>query len=293
MLSDTFFISQFETYLKAEKKVSVHTSKAYIHDIVQCFEYITETFEQFSLNAISHLQIKSFLAHLMAQKIDAKSVNRKISSLKTYYKYLLKHQLVSINPMLKVSSPKMAKKLPVFIEQTKTIEILDHLNTNEDADKLANDIFITLYQTGIRLSELIYLEKSNVDIFNGTIKVLGKRNKERIIPITNELKQILQTYILSENSSVWTFTTAKGEQLYPKFVQRIVKKIMSNYTTYSKKSPHVLRHTFATQLLNNGADLNAIKELLGHANLSATQIYTHNNIENLKQIYKKAHPKGD
>ncbi len=291
MLSDAFFISQFETYLKAEKKVSVNTTTAYIHDIKQCFEYIFKIFEIDNIQATSHFQIKSFLAHLMSEKIDAKSVNRKISSLKTYYKYLLKHQLVGINPMLKVSSPKMSKKLPVFIEQTKTIEILEELQENDN--KLAKDIFTTLYQTGIRLSELINLKKSNVDIPNGTIKVLGKRNKERIIPITNELKEVLEPYVLSDNLSIWTFTTAKGEQLYPKFVQRIVKEIMSQYTTYSKKSPHVLRHTFATQLLNNGADLNAIKELLGHTNLSATQIYTHNNIENLKQIYKKAHPKGE
>jgi len=292
MLSDAFFISQFETYLKSEKKVSIHTSTAYIIDIKQCFEYIALEFEINILSQVTHLQIKSFLAQLISKKIDAKSVNRKISSLKTYYKYLLKHQLVSINPMLKVSSPKMAKKLPVFIEQTKSIEILENLKSENIEDKLANDIFITLYQTGIRLSELINLEKINVDITNTTIKVLGKRNKERIIPITNELKNILEFYVSSDNNSIWTFATAKGEKLYPKFVYRIVKQIMGKYTTYSKKSPHVLRHTFATHLLNNGAELNAIKELLGHANLSATQVYTHNTVEKLKNVHKQAHPKG-
>ena len=293
MLSDAFFISQFETYLKAEKKVSVNTSVAYLKDLEQCFNYISKEFEIDNIKSIGHLQIKSFLAQLMSQKMDAKSVNRKISSLKTYYKYLLKHQLVNTNPMLKVSSPKMGKKLPVFIEQTKTIEILENLKENTLKDEqIANDIFMTLYQTGIRLSELINLKKANVDILNQTIKVLGKRNKERIIPITKELALILEPYVLSDNSSIWTFNTNKNQQLYPKFVYRVVKNIMATYTTYSKKSPHVLRHTFATQLLNGGAELNAIKELLGHANLSATQIYTHNNIDNLKQIYGKAHPKG-
>ncbi len=293
MLSDAFFISQFETYLKAEKKVSVNTSVAYLKDLEQCFNYISKEFEIDNIKSIGHLQIKSFLAQLMSQKMDAKSVNRKISSLKTYYKYLLKHQLVNTNPMLKVSSPKMGKKLPVFIEQTKTIEILENLKENTLKDEqIANDIFMTLYQTGIRLSELINLKKANVDILNQTIKVLGKRNKERIIPITKELALILEPYVLSDNSSIWTFNTIKNQQLYPKFVYRVVKNIIATYTTYSKKSPHVLRHTFATQLLNGGAELNAIKELLGHANLSATQIYTHNNIDNLKQIYRKAHPKG-
>lgn len=294
-MSDVFFIQQFEAYLSSEKKVSAHTSKAYLNDLRQCFAYLEKQFEVVSVGEITHLLIKSWLSSLMEAKLDARSVNRKISALKTYYKYLLKHRLVEKNPMLKVTSPKTAKKLPVFVEE-KVMEDAAHdifVKKNEENDNLADDILLTLYHTGIRLSELIYLEKKNIDLSRETIKVLGKRNKERIIPITQELTSVLGKYMNMHPSSPYVFNTPAGARLYPMFVYRAVRGLLSRYTTLSKKSPHVMRHTIATHLLNHGADLNAIKEMLGHANLSATQVYTHNSIERLKNIHKKAHPKGE
>jgi integrase/recombinase XerC len=293
-LSDVFHIQQFQVYLGAEKKVSAHTLKAYIHDLEQCFEHMTLNFEVQSVSEVSHLFIKSWLSELMAAKMDAKSVNRKISSLKTYYKYLMRHGLVDKNPMLKVSSPKTSRKLPVFVEESKMQEIAGDLliEKKDGNNQLADDILLTLYHTGIRLNELITLEKKNIDLTRQTIKVLGKRNKERIIPITEELSGILSRYLDQYPSSPYIFNSSRGVQLYPNFVYRSVKTLLSGYTTLNKKSPHVLRHTFATHLLNNGSDLNAIKELLGHANLSATQVYTHNSVERLKQVHKNAHPKG-
>ncbi len=297
-MSDLFFISQFETYLVSEKKVSLHTATAYLNDLKQCLAYLEKEMDINDVQSITHLHIKSWLANLMLNKMNASSVNRKLSAIKTYYKYLIRHQLVTLNPMLKVTAPKMSNKLPTFINETKVEEIYEKegMNASEtDSDTaitMANAIFSTLYQTGVRLNELINLKKTNVDIDRATIKVLGKRNKERIIPITEELKSILQPYLLEYPESEWVFNTQKGQKLYPNYVYRVVKNLLNQYTTLKKKSPHVLRHTFATHMLNGGSDLNAIKELLGHANLSATQIYTHNSIDRLKEVYNKAHPKG-
>jgi len=292
-LSDVFFIQRFQEYLGAEKKMSAHTVKAYIADINSCVNYSQENFEINTLQELSHLFIKSWLSNMLSSGIDSKSVRRKISSLKTYYKYLLRHKLVEIDPMIKVSSPKISKKLPNFIEEDKMKDIMINIiDERDNKNQLANDILLTLYHTGIRLSELINLEKQNIDLAHSTIKVLGKRNKERIIPITEELCTLFESYINIETESPFVFNTPKNQKLYPNFVYRSVKDLLSQHSTIRKKSPHVLRHTFATHLLNNGSDLNAIKELLGHANLSATQIYTHNSVERLKTIHKQAHPKG-
>lgn len=297
-LSDVFFIRRFETYLSAEKKVSAHTVKAYIGDVSTLIQFLVERFEIDSPNSISHLLIKSWLSELMSSGMDARSVNRKISALKTYFKYLLRHSLLDKDPMVKVSSPKMSKKLPVFVEESKMEEIIESFIDEKSDEKnelnhaIANDILLTLYHTGIRLSELINLEKQNINFEKETIKVLGKRNKERIIPITGELSEVLKLNSDLHPASKYVFNTSKGKPLYPNFVYRSVKDLLSTYTTLKKKSPHVLRHSFATHLLNNGGDLNAIKELLGHANLSATQVYTHNSVERLKRIHKQAHPKG-
>ncbi len=294
-MSDVFFIQQFKAYLSSEKKVSVHTFKAYDSDIRQCLEYLVKNFEVSSAGEITHLFIKSWLSELMASGLDARSVNRKISSLKTYYKYLLRHGLVDKDPMLKISSPKTSRKLPVFVDESRMSVMLDDIMAEKKDENLdlASDILLTLYHTGIRLNELINLEKKHIDLTQKTIKVLGKRNKERIIPITDELSGVLKNYLGIHPSSDYVFNTAKGQKLYPNFVYRSVRDMLSRHTTLGKKSPHVLRHTFATHLLNNGSDLNAIKELLGHANLSATQVYTHNSVERLKQIHSKAHPRGD
>jgi integrase/recombinase XerC len=293
-LSDAFFIPKFEMYLSSEKKLSSHTVTAYINDIQQCIVYLKEEFEIETISELGHLQIKSWLSTLITNGMDPRSVRRKISSLKTYYKYLLKHKLVEKDPMIKVSSPKVSKKLPSFIDESKMSEILDD-ETEEKKDKkieLANDILLTLYHTGIRLNELINLQKKHINYTDSTIKVMGKRNKERIIPIANELNRVLQSHVNEHPESPYIFNTSKGQKLYPNFVYRSVKELLSKHSSVRKKSPHVLRHTYATHLLNNGGDLNAIKELLGHANLSATQIYTHNSVERLKKIHKQTHPHG-
>jgi len=232
----------------------------------------------------------------MEAKISARSINRKVTTLKTFYKYLLRQNIVKENPMLKVQSPKMSKRLPVFVEKDKMNQLLDNQESfEEDPDKLRNKLIIELfYATGMRLSELINLKQGSIDLSKGQLKVLGKRNKERIIPFGPELGREIKAWLDSkkEEEPELLFTGKSGKKLSEKLVYTIVKKYLSGVTTIDKKSPHVLRHTFATHMLNNGADLNAIKELLGHANLSATQIYTHNTVEKLKNIHKQAHPKA-
>lgn len=290
---DAFYLQQFFDYLSIEKRLSKHTVLAYSNDLSQCLKWLTESYEIKQVDDISHSYIRTWLASLMNSGLDSKSINRKISALKTYYKYLLKHQLAEKNPMLKVSSPKVSKKLPVFVTEDKMSEMLNDFENHLTAeDSLAEDLLSTLYHTGMRLSELISLKKSDVNISQMTIKVLGKGNKERIIPMTNDLTQIVSKYLSLSIDSEFLYNTKKGEQLYPKFVYRSVNQLLNKYTTIKKKSPHILRHSIATHLLENGSELNAIKEILGHANLSATQIYTHNSIERLKKIYNLAHPKS-
>ncbi len=236
---------------------------------------------------------------MINEGIKNKSIGRKISTLKSFYNFLLREQIVEINPLEKIQSPKVEKRLPEFVELEAMNNLLDDDNLQKhfsnDFEGLRDKLLINLfYSTGIRLSELQNLQNSNIDFFQKQIKVLGKRNKERIIPITSETLALIKTYNIENNrlgfSNQYLLLTNKGEQLYPKFIYNTVKKYLSQVTTLSKRSPHVLRHTYATQLLNKGADLNAIKELLGHSSLAATQIYTHNSIQQLKEVYKK-HPR--
>jgi len=285
----------FIQYLQFEKRFSNHTVLAYSTDLSQFYEYLQKTYELTDLSEINHTLVRSWIVSMMEQKITSRSINRKITSLKTFYKYLLRQGIVTDNPMLKVQSPKTSKRLPVFVEKDKMDQLLDTVSFEEDEDGLRNKLIIELfYATGMRLSELIGLKRKDVDLSKGQLKVLGKRNKERIIPFGPELSSKIDAYLKSENEpeSEYLFTGKKGKKLPEKLVYTVVKKYLSIVTTIDKKSPHVLRHTFATHMLNNGADLNAIKELLGHANLSATQIYTHNTVEKLKNIHKLAHPKA-
>jgi integrase/recombinase XerC len=274
--------------------MSLHTVRAYIDDISALTSWAESEYELKGIEGLNHLIIKSYLSGKIGEGMDPRSVRRKISSLRTFFRYLLKHELVETDPMSKVSSPKMAKKLPGYIEENRMEKIVDEIfdKKNDGDNELAGDILLTLYHTGIRLNELIHLEKRHIASSGSTIKVKGKRNKERIIPVTAELMDILATYLDQHPESPYLFNTPSGKKLYPNFVYRHIKTLLSTQGPMRKKSPHVLRHTFATHLLNNGGDLNAIKELLGHANLSATQIYTHNSVERLKNIYKQAHPKG-
>ena len=290
-------VQDFVNYLQFEKHFSVNTITAYQNDLQQFQQFLTTNFEVQHVIAINHQMIRSWLVHLMENKIVARSVARKLTTLKSFYKYLLKENIVENNPMAKVQSPKIQKRLPVFVEEKPMQQLLYQTAFLEGFEGNRDKLIINLlYSTGIRLSELIGLKTLDTDLFQNQIKVLGKRNKERIIPITNELSEQIKAYIKERDSENLShdnlLVTVKGEKMYAKLVYNIVKRNLGYVTSIEKKSPHVLRHTFATHLLNKGADLNAIKELLGHANLSATQVYTHNSIGRLKNIYKNKHPRA-
>jgi integrase/recombinase XerC len=291
-------VSEFIGYLQHEKRYSTHTVQAYQRDLEQFFLYLHVNYEAAEASEISHIHVRSWLASLRENDIEARSINRKISSLKTFFKYLLKKGFVTASPMAKIISPKNTKRLPVFVNETNMENLLERIEFPTDftgqTDRLIIEI---LYQTGMRRAELLQLKLSQVDAYNRSLKVLGKGNKERIIPISAELVALIKQYIDLRTSIEHTdhdilLVLQNGKPLYPKYVHATVTRYLGLATTLDKKSPHVLRHTFATHLLNEGADLNAVKELLGHANLTATQIYTHNTIAKLKEVYKKAHPKA-
>lgn len=302
-LGVTFFtmpIQEFLKYLEFEKRYSSHTLKSYQVDLNQFREFCITQEGDFQPGNIQHKIIRSWLVHLMDQGMNARSINRKISSLKSFFGYLLVNEKIDSNPMLKILSPKTEKRLPSFVEKENINQLLDSWEMKDTfsgwRDFLVIEIF---YFTGIRLSELIQLKLSDINFSEMTIKVLGKRNKERLVPITNALKKDIHRYLDLRKSEIGDFQpndtlliTDKGEKLYPVMVYRIVKSYLQLVTQAEKRSPHVLRHTFATHMLNNGADLNAIKELLGHSSLSATQVYTHNTFEKLKKVYKQAHPRA-
>lgn len=295
-------IIQFIDYLKYEKHFSSHTILAYQKDLEQFNAFIKNQFELTQPDKITHQHIRTWLVDLMNDNLEARSVARKLSSLRSYYKFLLKEEVVFTNPLAKVTAPKVAKKLPSFVEESNMNKLFDGTQ-NHDAffsdtfeGKRDRLILLLFYTCGIRLSELIGLKTIDFNTYQQTIKVLGKRNKERIIPITKELNNELAEYIkLKEEVGLKNeilFVLSSNNKLYPKLVYNTVKRFLTMVTTIDKKSPHVLRHTFATHLLNKGADLNAIKELLGHASLAATQVYTHNSIERLKNIHKTRHPRA-
>ena len=289
-------LDSFIRFLQFEKRYSQHTITAYRTDLEQFFLFIEAEFSLPSAAAASHQHIRSWLISLMNAGITERSVNRKISSLKTYYRFLIKKGAVKKNPMLKVLSPKTSKKLPAFVEQKGMHNLLEHVEFPAGFEGVRDKMVIELfYATGMRVSELVKLKIDDVDFSQNAVKVLGKGNKERILPLRQEVAEGLRQY-LQERARVTKcnslFVTAKGAETYPKLIYNMVVRYLGLVTSSDKKSPHVLRHTFATHLLNNGADLNAIKELLGHANLAATQVYTHNSIEQLKDIYKQSHPKA-
>lgn len=288
--------ADFLQYIKFVKQYSPHTIRAYQKDLEQFFEFIASGVDA-DESTISHHQIRAWIMQNMEAGNTARSVNRKLSALKNYFRYLLKEGIVSYNPLLKVLALKPQRKLPAFVKENQMDQLLDEVDFGDDFRGLRNRIIIdTFYNTGIRIAELIHIACGDVDFGKQTIKVLGKRNKERIIPVSQEFAATLEHYASARNEafpeSPWFFVTDKGQQLYQRFVYRIVNSYLGLVTTLDKKSPHVLRHTFATAMLNKGADLNAIKELLGHANLSATEVYTHNTFEKLKSEYKQAHPRA-
>ena len=290
-------IDKFLEYLKYEKNFSKHTITSYRNDIEQFAAYLKHLYELDKPEGATASMIRSWMAGLMQEKVAARSVVRKASALRTYYRFLIREGVITASPMAKVNTPKIPSRLPVFVAK-KDVDTLFHSiefpdDFNGLRDRLIMEIF---YATGIRLSELITLKDADVSIYNSTIKVFGKRSKERIIPFTPLLKGYIEAFRAEKAklglASESFFITEKGKPLYEKQVYLIVKKYLGMVTTLQKKSPHVLRHTFATHILDNGADINAVKELLGHANLAATQVYTHNTLEKLKRVYKQSHPRG-
>ncbi|MFA6946340.1 MAG: tyrosine-type recombinase/integrase [Pedobacter sp.] len=292
------FIEQFIQYLKFEKRFSPNTVTAYQKDLGQFLDFI-DAKEADWLN-ITHQQVRGWMVGLMDQGNEAKTINRKISSLRSFYKFLQRNEWIETNPMIHVRAPKIPGRLPVVITEQKMDKLLDGgFVFRDDFSGLRDRLIIELlYGTGIRLAELVGLKDGDVDSYEQQIRVLGKRNKQRIIPIHSSLSKLIADYKrqkLNQNfdtKGAALIVTDNGRDVYPKFVYRTVKLVLSAVSTHDKKSPHILRHSFATSLLNRGADLNAIKELLGHSSLAATQVYTHNSVEKLKSIYKQAHPKA-
>jgi integrase/recombinase XerC len=292
------FIEQFIRYLQFEKRFSPHTVTAYKNDLDQFSQYIV-SFQSELLN-VTHQHVRTWIVSLMDDGIEARTINRKISSLRSFYKFLQRENLIGNSPMIYVRAPKIPKRLPIVITEQKMDILLDAQDVfSNDFQGMRDRLIVELlYGTGMRLSELVNLSEYDINVYEQQIKVLGKRNKERIIPISNSLTKLISDYQLQklnqnfDNNSAALIVTNQGNKVYAKFIYRTVNLVLSFISTHDKKSPHILRHSFATSLLNRGADLNAIKELLGHSSLAATQVYTHNSVEKLKSIYKQAHPKA-
>jgi integrase/recombinase XerC len=292
-------IQPFIDYLRFEKRYSAHTIRSYQDDLEQFFEFVAGQFETTTLSEIGPSFIRSWLASLKDRQLSSRSINRKISTLKSYYKYQLRSGSVEQSPMGVITSPRINKRLPVYVEQKDTGNLFSTVEFPAGwAGQTDRLLLLIFYQTGMRLSELVNLRERQVDEANRAVKVLGKGNKERIIPIGVGLAKEIREYCVKKRRELeapdteFLLVGEQGKKLYTKYVYRAVKKYLGQVTTIDKKSPHVLRHSFATHLTNSGADLNSIKELLGHSSLAATQVYTHNTIEKLKDVHKKAHPKA-
>lgn len=291
-------IPEFLRYIRYEKRMSEHSYISYQTDLLQFQQYILEQFGLDASESVRHLHIRSWMAGMKESGRNERTLQRKISTLKSFFKYLMRTGLLTSNPALQVRIPKASKRLPSYLNAEQTERIPHQIEFPEgiegDTERL---ILEMLYQTGMRRAELVQLKEQDVEFSRNQLRVLGKRNKERMIPVADTLLLQIRAYIhekrrLFSDTGDRLLVLASGKPLYPQYVYRVVQKHLKSITTLSKRSPHILRHTFATQLSNNGAELNAIKELLGHSSLAATQVYTHNNIERLKEVYRKAHPKS-
>ncbi|WP_026950536.1 tyrosine-type recombinase/integrase [Algoriphagus mannitolivorans] len=293
-------IDSFINYLEFEKRSSAHTVLAYKKDLEQAAEFVSISFEISALEFCTHTELRAWIIDLVEQGLSATTVNRKLATLRSYYKFLMRSKVISMDPTYKLKSLKTPKKLPEFVQEESISSVLSeevYSDTFEgQRDKMIMEF---LYLTGVRLSELIGLKWKDINLIEDQVKVLGKRQKERIIPITKSLKQNILLYqkVFQERFSKldgnsYFIVSNKGEQSYPMMIYRIVRQYLDLFAQNTRRSPHLLRHTFATHLLNKGADLNAVKDLLGHANLAATQVYTHNTMEKLKAVFEQAHPKA-
>ncbi len=292
------FIDRFLNFIQYERRYSPHTLDAYAHELQRYGAYLEE--RGANVDETTHRDGRAYLAALLESGQSPVSVNRSLSALRTYYKFLMREGAVSQNPFALIKALKTPKRLPVVVDQQKLAALLDSENVFPDTFEGLRDktVIELLFGTGIRLSELLQIQESHIDFYNGNILVFGKRSKQRLVPLNQTLRVLLQRYIdgkkvqLFDNNPAELIVTKEGKAAYPGLIYNIVTHYLSAVSTQQKRSPHVLRHTFATALLDNGADLNAIKELLGHAGLAATQVYTHNSVERLKSIYKQAHPKA-
>lgn len=290
-------IEPFIKYLHSEKRCSPHTAAAYQRDLLQLSDFLSSTFEIQDYQQVAHVHLREWVVALTEQDLSPASVNRKIATLKSFFKFLLKRDYLKTNPAANLTALKSKKRLPTFVQETEMSALLDAFTFDSDFSGLRDQLLIELlYGTGIRLAELIGLKETDINSYDQTIRVLGKRDKERILPINNPLILQIKGYLQAKReeglASAYLLVTNSGKPLYPMFIYRKINHYLSLITTQSKKSPHVLRHTFATHLLNKGADLNAVKDLLGHTSLAATQVYTHNSIEKLKEAFNQAHPKA-
>ena len=294
-LSNDAYIKDFLEYLKFEKRYSEHTITSYSNDLLKFHNYLEDYYEGVIFHSIKSLHLRSYMVFLLEKKMAKSTVARKISAVKSLFKFLLKQQIVDSSPVNLIETPKLDKKLPSFLKEDEIINLINVIEFEDSFFGLRDKLLITLfYQTGVRLSEIIELKEDDVRMDD--IKVLGKRNKERIIPLSAKVKNLITEYRkikhLEFPNIKYFFIGDKGNKMYEKFVYRKVNYYLSMVSSKQKRSPHILRHTFATHMLNNGADLNAIKEILGHENLSATQVYTHNSFEKLKSVHKQSHPRG-
>ena len=288
----------FINYLKYEKIFSSHTVVAYNNDLGQFVQYCTKVVGEFNVKKVDTKLVRSWIVHLMEQELSPRSVNRKVTTLKSFYKFLMREQIVENNPAINLPLPKIRKKLPNFVGENNLHHLLDDGFFTDDFVGVRDKLIISLlYGTGIRLSELLMLKDVDIDKKEFLIRGLGKGKKERVIPYPKNINNLLELYVKLRNEQVETDTkqllvTEKGKPVYEKLIYRVVKNNLSKVTSLEKRGPHVLRHSYATHLLNNGADLNVVKELLGHSNLAATEVYTHTTFEKLQGIYKQAHPRG-
>lgn len=292
-------LSAFKDYLQLEKKYSPQTVKAYYRDLASFSGFCKATYDTGDIKDVNYSQIRSWIVHLSARQLSNRSINRKIASLKAYYKFLLKAGQITVNPLARHTALKTARKIEIPFSEKEMQNVLQETDFEDNFEGRRNKLIIELlYATGIRRNELVNIKTEDIQLTEKTLKVLGKRNKERIVPLlpvlVNHIREylILREEIRTESSEGYLFLLKNGNKIYDALVYRIINAYFSKVSTKVKKSPHIIRHTFATHMLGQGADLNAVKELLGHASLASTQVYTHNSVSELKKIHTQAHPRN-